>query len=276
GAATTSGSEDVLENKSAGVFVQEQLGINNRLFLTGALRADDNSAFGANFKFVTYPKLSASWVVNEEPFWKRNGALSTLKLRAAWGQAGQQPDAFAAQQSYAPTSGNAGVPTLTPQNLGNPDLKPERGEELEVGLDAGLFHDESTLSFTYYNNYTKDAIVPRTIKPSLGYPGTQLVNLGEVRNWGYEVQLDSRLFESQRFAGTLGFGFSYNNNRVLDLGGVPLVQYARGTAIPQVQQDRVGYPIGSYFRVLLVSAQLDAKKNPINLLCKGSQSSNYQ
>ena len=91
GAAQASGSEDQVENKTAGVYAQQQFGWKNRLFLTGALRADDNSAFGANFNFVMYPKLAATWVASDEPFWKVVPWVNALKLRAAWGAAGQHP-----------------------------------------------------------------------------------------------------------------------------------------------------------------------------------------
>ncbi|MBI4421357.1 MAG: TonB-dependent receptor, partial [Gemmatimonadetes bacterium] len=103
GAAVTTASEDFVQNKTLGLFAQQQFSWKNRLFITAALRGDDNSAFGANFNFVTYPKLSASWVLNEEPFFKV-GLFNTLKLRVAWGRAGQQPDVFAAVRLYAPTT----------------------------------------------------------------------------------------------------------------------------------------------------------------------------
>jgi hypothetical protein len=77
------------ENKTVGVYAQQQFGWKNRLFLTGALRGDDNSAFGTDFDFVVYPKISASWVISEEPFFSQGSLVSTLKLRAAWGKAGQ-------------------------------------------------------------------------------------------------------------------------------------------------------------------------------------------
>lgn len=67
-AAVKTGWEDFIENKTLGVYVQEQLSWNNRLFATVAFRGDDNSAFGENFDFVLYPKVSGSWVISEEPF----------------------------------------------------------------------------------------------------------------------------------------------------------------------------------------------------------------
>src|SRR5690606_12686857 len=121
------------ENKTLGVYVQEQISWKNRLFLTGAVRGDDNSAFGANFDFVVYPKISAAWVISVEPFFSNSSLISTLKLRAAWGKAGQQPNVFSAVQTYGPSVGASGTPTVTPLNVGNPDLKPEVTREIEAG-----------------------------------------------------------------------------------------------------------------------------------------------
>ena len=102
--------------------------------------------YRTNYNFVAYPKLSGSWVVSEEPFFRHVPVINSFKLRSAWGRAGQQPDAFAAARTYAPTVGPGGVSTLTPQNLGNQDLKPEVGEELEAGFDASLVSLPSTVA----------------------------------------------------------------------------------------------------------------------------------
>src|SRR5205085_2701731 len=80
-AATTTADQSFLQQKSLGTYVQEQVGWRNRLFVTGALRVDNNSAFGSNFKFVTYPKLSAAYVISDEPFF-RLPRVDQLKLRA--------------------------------------------------------------------------------------------------------------------------------------------------------------------------------------------------
>jgi len=130
-----SASQTSVENTTVGMYVQEQLSWQNRLFLTAALRGDDNSAFGVDYDFVTYPKVSAAWVVTEEPFWDYDFA-NTLKLRGAYGESGQQPDAFVAIRTFSPVAGPNNVGTVTPDNLGNPDLGPERGTEIELGFDA--------------------------------------------------------------------------------------------------------------------------------------------
>jgi hypothetical protein len=151
GAAVRQGSDDFLENTTVGLFVQQQLAWRNRVFVTAALRGDDNSAFGENYDFVTYPKLSATWVVSEEPMW-RVPAVSTLKLRAAYGASGKQPDAFAAVRTFASRPGPGGTAAVTPQSIGNPDLGPERGTELELGFDIGLLTDRLAGGLTYFDN----------------------------------------------------------------------------------------------------------------------------
>lgn len=114
GAADRQADESFQENKTFGVYAQEQVGWNNRVFLTAALRGDGNSAFGKNFKAVYYPKLSASWVASEEPAVAKLGWLSQLKVRAAWGRAGNQPDVFSAIQTYRGVVGHGGIGGVTP------------------------------------------------------------------------------------------------------------------------------------------------------------------
>src|SRR5690606_29225103 len=102
-----------IENKSLGVFVQEQIGLNDRLFVTAAVRFDDNSAFGSNFDAQMYPKLSATWVVSEEGFWRAN-LIDQLRLRGAIGTAGRQPDSFAKAYIYNTIPGPGGTSAFSP------------------------------------------------------------------------------------------------------------------------------------------------------------------
>jgi TonB-linked SusC/RagA family outer membrane protein len=264
-AAQRLADEDFIENKTVGVYVQEQIGWKNRLFLTGAVRGDDNSAFGENFDFVIYPKVSMAWVVSEEPFWSLP-LVNTLKLRAAWGKAGQQPDVFAATRLYTPATGRGGTPTLTPSNIGNPDLKPEVGQEMELGFDASLLDQKVTIDFTYYDQRRKDAIVPAAALPSMGFPGTQFVNVGEVRNKGFEVAVGTQVLRSENWGLDLGGSYANTDNEVLDLGGItpPLI------GLPWPGQRHVqGFPVASLFMKKVVSAEWDPAGNLINMMCEG-------
>jgi TonB-linked SusC/RagA family outer membrane protein len=263
GAAQTFANESFVENKTAGVFVQEQLSWKNRRFITAAVRFDDNSAFGANFNFVTYPKVSASWVLNEEPFWKV-AVVDALKLRAAWGVAGQQPDVFAAAQLYQPATGPGDVSVLTPQTIGNPNLRPEKGEEIELGFDAGLFSDRLGLQFTYYNQDRKDAILAAPIAPSSGFPGVEYLNLGLVRDRGVELGARAHILNGQQLGWELDVNYSTNHSMILDLGGLPPI--ATGT----LQLQKEGYPVGAFFMRRVVSAQVDANGKVTQAMCKAA------
>ena len=265
--------EDFLENKTFGVFVQQQASLSDRLFVTGAVRGDDNSAFGTNFDFVVYPKLSASYVVSDEPFFQDvMGAVNTLKLRAAWGKAGKQPDVFDAIQTYTPTVGPEGASVLTPENIGNPDLKPEVGTEIELGFDAGFMNDLVGVEFTVYSQTTNDALVRVPVIPSKGFPGVQFRNIGEIRNRGVEIGINGAVYNSDAFSVDLGGTFSTFENEVTNLGGQPPIVQSSSSLNRQFHVE--GFPLGSMFYKRIVSADLDGsggRNVATNLMCEGGE-----
>jgi TonB-linked SusC/RagA family outer membrane protein len=261
--ATTTGVQDFVTNKTIGLFAQQQFGLKDRVFLTGAVRIDNNSAFGDNFDLATYPKVSGTWVVSEEPFW-RLGFVNTLKLRAAYGASGQQPQSFAALRTYAPSTGPDDQPTVTPQFVGNPDLKPERGQEIELGFEAGLFN-RIGIDFTVFSKQTKNAILLRGTPPSGGFPGAQFVNIGQVSNKGIELQVNAQPVSTPKFSWDLSASVATASNYIKDLGGIPSIS----TFPPQSEVE--GYPIASYFIKRVVSAEADADGNLISALCDGGQ-----
>lgn len=246
--------ENYDENSTVGVFFQEQVGLrDDRLFLTAAVRMDDNSAFGSEFDLVRYPKASMTWVVSEEPFWGVP-AFSTLKLRAAYGESGQQPINFAALRTFAPVTGTNDQAAVTPQSLGNPNLGPERSGELELGFDAGFLDDRAGLEFTYYSKRTRDAILRRDIAPSTGFSGTQYINAGEIRNSGFEVLARGTPISRRSTTLDLNFSLATNHNRIETLGIPGLTFVSAGTFL----QHREGYPVGSWFEKRIVDAKFDA------------------
>lgn len=263
GAALTFGSDDRIENVTVGVYLQEQLSWDNRLFLTGAVRADDNSAFGQDFDMVVYPKVSGSWVVNEEPFWNVP-IVTTFRLRAAYGESGQQPEAFAALRTFEPITGQAGQAAVTPQFVGNPDLGPERGQEIEVGFEAGLLDERVGIDFTYYHQRTKDAIVLRDVAPSTGFFRQQFVNLGEIKNEGVELQLTANPILTDQTAWNLTFNLATNDNEVISLG-LEDTDYLEFSIARNRHQP--GYPVNAFFSRKIVSAEHGPGGTPINILC---------
>lgn len=259
-AARVTGSQDYVANSTLGMFVQQQVSWQNRLFLTGAVRVDNNSAFGEDIDFVTYPKLSGTWVVSEESFWNL-GVVDQFRLRAAYGASGQQPNAFAALRTFAPATGRGDLPILIPQSLGNPDLKPERGEELEIGFDAG-FWGRVGLEFTYYNKQVKDAILQRSIAPSSGFSGSQFVNIGEIANSGMEVQLNVQAVSRPTVGWDMTFSFATAKDEIKDLGGIPFIPLG----LP-MQRHVEAYPIGGFWTRDIVSARVDESGKAVDILC---------
>jgi TonB-dependent SusC/RagA subfamily outer membrane receptor len=248
-AAIKTGFEDFVQNKSLGLYVQQQLNSKNRRFITVALRGDANSAFGANYAQVLFPKVSASWVVHEEDFWNL-GWMNALKLRAAWGQAGRQPDVFAARRLYAPFTAAGDSPGLSTDAVGNPNLRPEIGEEIEVGFDASMLDDRLNVRYTNYNKSTKDPILRKPVAPSSGFAGNQFVNAGLLSNKGHELEVDGRMLERSNLEWNLGLKFSTNHSKVVSLGGLPTI------VLGSSQRHKEGYPVGAVFEHNVVSAQL--------------------
>lgn len=202
---------------TGGVFVQSLVGLKDRYFLTLGARVDGNSAFGKDFGFQTYPKVSGSWVVSDEPFWKEK--LGTLKLRAAYGQAGRAPGAFASVQTWDPV-GWGDQPAVRPSNRGNAALGPERTSETEVGFDQSLMHGRLNIDLTYFNAITKDALFAVNAAPSQGFLNSVLQNVGRLKKSGLELSVNSTLLDRDNFGVNAGVNLSTNNSLVQSLGGV--------------------------------------------------------
>jgi hypothetical protein len=266
-------SEDYLDNNTLGIFAQQQFTWHERLYLTGALRVDNNSAFGEDIQWVTYPKASIAWVLSEEPFVRTRAPdwINTFKLRAAYGESGQQPASFAALRTYTPVPGPNNGAAVVPGSLGNPSLKPERGKEIEVGFDAGLLTDRVGVEFTYFNARTKDAILLKSVPPSTGFTGQQWTNAGLIASSGIELGLRATPVQSRTVNWDLALNLSANKNEVLDLGGEAFIGGARFRSYE-------GYPTNSWFMPRIVSAERDANGAIItaSLMCQGDRTTNNQ
>ena len=243
-AAVQTADESTNESRTLGGYIEEHLGFRDKMFLTAAVRSDRNSAFGANFHTVFYPKLAASWVISEESFFHKPGWIDQLRLRSAYGASGVQPGTIDAVQYYSPFAARidgADVPGVVFTTLGNRDLKPERSTEFEAGIDGTFLNSRVTAEFTYYRKISKDALIERTLPPSLGTGATsRFENLGEVRNTGFEGYISAQLVQRNSFAWDMTLNGSTNSNELVDLGGVPPII---GSSISQME----GYPLNGYW-----------------------------
>lgn len=217
GGANLSTGQSISEIRTVGGFVQERLGINDRVFLTAGLNVEGSSAFGADERYQLFPRVGVSWLVDEEPLWSGMGVgkvLSTLRLRAAYGETGGQPPSAYGRFDNFFNLASGGLPGLLPSSLaGNPNLKPERQREYEAGFEAGFLADRALVEFTYYNQRTEDLVLSVPLPLSSGFT-SQLQNIGEISNRGVEIALNTQNIVRPNFSWTSRLQYSANRNRV--------------------------------------------------------------
>jgi TonB-dependent SusC/RagA subfamily outer membrane receptor len=219
-------AQNMYETATLGFFIQEQVGIDELLFVTGALRFDASSTFGADERWQTFPKLSASYVLSGTEFWRSSSigqVMPDFRLRAALGYAGNQPpvaSAYARFPRYRQETNINRLGLVHQSTQGNPDLKPERQREIEAGFDVSFLNDRLGLGFTWYSQYVKDLLLTRPFEPSTGY-ATVLDNVGELSNKGIELQVTSRNIDQPGLSWNTTLTFSLNRNKVEKLVGNP-------------------------------------------------------
>jgi len=217
GAAITGLADTRFAGTNAGFLVQELLGIQDRLFITAGLRVDGNSAFGSNFGLQPYPKLSLSWVLSDYSFFPKGSAFETFKLRGAIGQAGKAPGAFDKLRTWTSVS-DAGQAGFAPNNVGNPDVGPERTTETEVGFDAGLLSGHLGIEVTAFRAKTVQALVPVNLPASEGFLADRIDNVGDLQNEGVEASVNVGLVTTRDIDWRMRASGSLLRSKVLALG----------------------------------------------------------
>lgn len=230
---------------NAGFFVQNIFDLYNKYFITAGLRVDGNSAFGADFGLQAYPKVSGSYVVSDEDFW--NDGWGTMKLRAAWGQAGRAPGAFDAVRTFA-AEGWGGEPAFLPSNVGNPNIGPETTSELEFGVEGSFIDDRLGVDATYFMQTTAEALFSVRQVPSLGFTTSQLANVGELTNNGLELGLNYSVVRNDTWTWDVGANLSMTDSEIISLGGNPEFSIGgfgwviEGHPAPVIRSHRVSNP----------------------------------
>ncbi|MEM9664291.1 MAG: SusC/RagA family TonB-linked outer membrane protein [Bacteroidota bacterium] len=214
-------SSDFISTRSLqGAFLQQTIGLNDRLFFTVAGRVDASSVFGEDNRVQFYPKVGGSWIMSDEPFW--DGFVDTVdlfKLRASWGQSGNLTGIgpFERFTNYNPVALD-GLPGVIPSTaLGNPDIKPETQTELEVGFDLSVL-GRLGVEFTFYDQTVDDLLLSRTLSPSTG-AASQIQNVGQLTNRGVELLVRANVVDTRDLDVNLTAIYSANRNEVTDLDG---------------------------------------------------------
>ncbi|MGX5820196.1 TonB-dependent receptor [Chitinophaga lutea] len=221
----------------------------SRYLFQANVRRDGSSVFMPGKQWSMFPSFSAGWRISEESFLKDVSFLSNLKLRASWGQLGNANIPSYAWVSTLDVSGGyifgapqTRVPAFVTWQMTNENVKWETTTTTNFGVDLGLFRDRLTFEADIYDKRTTDMLLDATIPFSAGYRDGPVVNLGEVRNKGWEMAVRYQ-DERDGFRYGAGFNISHNKNEVTDLGGVkPWVTSA-------VKVDR-GLPLYSYWGYL--------------------------
>ena len=219
GAGTIATTGLISQRAIWGGYIQQTIGLQNRLFVTGAARIDGSSGFGEDERSQFYPKASLSYVISDEDFWPVD-AINNFKIRAAWGQAGNLTaiGPFDRLTNYGAVSilGNSGL--ISPVQIGNADLKPERQTETEFGIDLAMFNNRLGIEFTSYTQEITDLLLARALAPSTG-AGTRVENIGNMTNKGIEILLTGTPVMTKDFNWLAILTFSANKNEVTDVPG---------------------------------------------------------
>ncbi|MBV9772466.1 MAG: TonB-dependent receptor [Gemmatimonadetes bacterium] len=247
-------------------------GYASRYLLTLTARRDGYSGFGANHKYGVFPSMAVGWNVSREGFWPFADRFNTLKLRASYGQNGNQ-----AVSPYRTLAALRELPYIddaltyagyVPATLGNPDLRWETTTQLNLGADFGFLNDRVTGSLDFYNSRTHDLLLRRAISPVHGIDNVT-ENMGRTKNHGMELHLSTINVERDGFGWNSDFNISANRNQIVDLYGNGQSDIVNRWFIGQPISVNYGYRFGGIFQTgddIAHSAQPTAKPGDVKIV----------
>ena len=227
-----------------GFFAAENVGFKNKYFVDLGVRIDYNTAFGDDVGGQVFPKAGLAYALSEEEFMKGiSNVLSSFKLRASYGVAGNFPPPFT-KDKLVQVNSFSGQTAYQPGQPGDPNLGPEKTKTIEVGSDFSFWNNKITFGVTYFNALTEDALFTAPFAPSQG-DDNQTRNLGEISNKGFELSANFLVLSNQNWE--LSFNASANGvkNKVEDSGGAPEFSLGGFTFLGSFVKE--GLPVG-YFR----------------------------
>ncbi|MEY3539822.1 MAG: hypothetical protein RL188_1239 [Bacteroidota bacterium] len=246
------GVDDRSEISVSGLYVQQNFKFKNQLFLTGAVRRDGSSVFGANQRNQTYAKASASYIISSTEFWNSLGlskAFDLFKVRVAYGESGNLTGigAYSRFNSYSSNSflGRSALNSST--TLANENVKPERQAEVEYGMDLGMFNNRVGLTLNVYNKKVTDLLINRQLAPTNGF-ASLLDNFGSLENKGYEIMLSLTPVQTKDLKWEMTTIYNHNENKAIKIGqALTLFSTNAGAPVAIVEGQPIGVFYGTYF-----------------------------
>jgi TonB-dependent starch-binding outer membrane protein SusC len=227
----------------------------DRYLFTGTYRRDGSSRFAANHKWGAFPSAAFAWRASSEPFFADIKQIDDLKFRVSWGEVGNPSippyGSLAALNDQGYSFGGTQQAGYYPSTVANPELTWETTRQMNYGVDFA-FLDRFTLTADYYDKQTRDLLLRFRLPIESGFQSV-LVNRGRVDNNGYEVGLDAQIFNPSNkndFNWRANVNFSRNRNKVVDLGGVDLIEgdaIAGGDYSSGGTRIEVGKPLGYFY-----------------------------
>ena len=220
----------------------------DKYLLTALFRREGSSRFGANNQYGSFPAASAGWRISQEPFMPEIPWLSDLMLRASWGITGNNaignyPSlAFVGGNNYI--LGNSFAAGKIVGSFANQDLRWEKSNQVDIGLDLSLFGNKLVFNFEYYRKITNDMLLPVSIPAVSGFTNS-LANIGKVENHGFEIGSDFRTSFGQ-FNFRTNANLSINRNKILAIQGPNDALYY-GEFYSGYSVQKVGRPVGMIY-----------------------------
>lgn len=251
-------NNEFFTNGGARTSIQSYLGrvnynFDNTIYLTGSLRVDESSKFLKGNRTGYFPSLAAAYSLNKLKFIEDGEFLSNLKLRAGWGQVGNENINALASSSITNDSGlysfdgNTAQTGQTLIQIGNPDLTWETTTQINAGVDFGILQGRFTGSLDYYKKTTKDLLLQTTVTGTLY---RKYENVGEVENKGLDISLSGDIIRNDNFNWNTSLNVSLLKNKVIALNGdlnqIPGNNLVIGGSQARVDVIKVGEPIGTF------------------------------
>ncbi|HEX9657610.1 MAG TPA: SusC/RagA family TonB-linked outer membrane protein [Bacteroidota bacterium] len=209
--------DNITKENNFGLFAQEEVNLNDRIYLTAGVRGDASSSNGDPDKYFWFPKASASVRLSQYELWDDlSSTIPEFKLRVAYGATGTLPPAGAKYNTLGPASIGGQIGLLPATLRGNRNIEPEKSTEIEAGLDATLLGGDATFEFSYYHRTITDLVLINEVPYSTGYV-QEFVNGGKMVTKGFEVALGLDMFRSDDFSWTTKFNFYKTESLIKEL-----------------------------------------------------------